>query len=360
MAQIASGTGKPAKPFMTGAAIAADAIWSTTERPASLVIAAERDPPSQLPARNAKRASTKKPAAPEPPKLTHPDRELWPVHQGQGPYTKRDLADYLVAVAPWMIGHIKGRPCSLLRAPDGIGGETFFQRHPMRGQSPLIETMRVDRGHDPYLLIEDVDALVSLAQISVLEVHPWNCAPGMPLVAGRLVFDLDPGDDVAFDKVVAAAQEMRQRLEAVGLTAFCKTTGGKGLHVVTPLVPDEGAGWPQAKLFAQTLCAQAADDSPERFITTMTKKARGGKIYLDYLRNDFAATAVGPLSPRARAGATVSMPLTWAQVRKGLDSGRFTIATVPRLLATSRAWADYDRAARPLKPAVAMLVRGSR
>jgi bifunctional non-homologous end joining protein LigD len=155
---------------------------------------------------------------------------------------------------------------------------------------------------------------------------------------------------VEFHRVIEAAQEVRARLEARGLVAYCKTTGGKGLHVVTPLAqPKSGPlSWSMAKTFAKLLCAQMAADDPGRYVVNMSKKARTGKIFLDYLRNGEKATAVAPLSPRARTGAPVSMPLNWNQVRRGLDAARYTIRTAPALLRKSRAWADYEKSKRPL------------
>jgi bifunctional non-homologous end joining protein LigD len=340
LSAIAAGKGTPPEPFMTvGAAADAAAVWDTKviDRKRQRALAATA--PSTVATM---------------PRLTHPERVFWP----DTGLTKRDLAEYLIAVAPWMMSHIYGRPCSIIRAPDGIDGETFFQRHAMAGLG-TPKTVVVDGKSEPYLQIDDAQTLVATAQMSALEFHPWNCAPFMPEVPGRLVFDLDPAPDVPFTAVIAAATEVKDRLTKLGLVAFCKTTGGKGLHVVTPLTPDEEMSWPHAKLFAQTVCAQMAADSPNRYVTKMTKKLRSGRIYLDYLRNDMTATAVAPLSPRARPGAPVSMPLTWSQVRNGLDSGRFTVATVPKLLAKSTAWSDYGASARPLKEAVLKLVGGS-
>ena len=287
--------------------------------------------------------------------ITKADKVLWPQTEKTPAFTKFDLANYLDAVGERMLPHFRGRPVSIVRTPDGIHGERFFQRHAMPGQSPLVSLMDFQE-RKPYIAADTVDALLSLGQVGGTEMHPWNNVPFEPEVPGRFVFDLDPDEGLTFDDVIRAALDVRDRLTALGLVSFCKTTGGKGLHVVTPLsVEKTPIDWPTAKAFTREVCKRMADENPDRYVLNMAKKVRTGRIFLDYLRNDRMATAVGPYSPRARDGATVSMPITWKEVKTGLDPKAYTIATVPKLLKKADPWEGYDDAARPLSAAIKKL-----
>ena len=291
--------------------------------------------------------------------ISNPNKILWPADAGEPAVSKIEHARYLEAVSGWMMPHIKGRPCSLIRTPDGIDGQQrFFQRHGGKGTSALITLTTVWGDREPYIQIDSPEALIAAAQSGCTEFHPWNCQPGDPEVPGRLVFDLDPAPGLDFQAVIDAAKEVKARLEELGLVAFCKTTGGKGLHVVTPLAKAK-LDWPAAKGFAREVCVRMAADSPDRYLVNMAKAKRTGRIFLDYLRNDRMSTAVAPLSPRARPGAPVSFPLTWGQVRSGLDPHRYTVRTAPALLAKTDAWKDYFEAERPLAEAIKRLGRSS-
>ena len=285
-------------------------------------------------------------------RISHPDKAMWPALGRAPAITKLDLARYYEAAAARMLPHIVGRPLSLVRAPDGIKGPHFFQRHAMQG-GPKFRPMKVEREKESYVTIDDKSGLVSLAQAAVLEIHPWGSKKDEPEVPARIIFDLDPAPDLNFAHVIEAAKELRKRLEACGLVPFVKTTGGKGIHVVVPVkgTPKKPATWPDAKDFARELCLQLEKDEPDKYTITISKKARGGKIFLDYLRNDITSTAVAPWSPRARDGATISVPLKWSEVRIGLDPKRYTILTAKPLLKRLDPWAKIDVSAASLDAA---------
>ncbi|HTQ15510.1 MAG TPA: non-homologous end-joining DNA ligase [Rhizomicrobium sp.] len=284
--------------------------------------------------------------------ISHPDKVLWPAARPDPAFTKRDLAQHYEAFAARILAHVAGRPISMVRAPDGIQGQIFFQRHANR-QGIKARAVKVKGEAEPYVAVDGKGGLISLAQAAVLEIHPWGARRDDPDVPERIVFDLDPAPDVTFDGVIAAAREFRERLDALGLHPFVKTTGGKGLHVVVPV---KGAArrplsWAEAKDFARTLCTEMAADSPDTYTVTLSKSARKGRIFLDYLRNDRTSTAVAPWSPRARPHAPVSTPLEWTQVRKGLDPLAFTLRTAHALLGRKDPWRDFARAASSLAPA---------
>jgi len=280
-------------------------------------------------------------------KLTHPDRLFWP-EEG---VTKEGLADYYADVWPRMGPLIAGRPLALLRCPDGVTKQCFFQKHAWRGLSKDITLVSdpMAKAEEPLISINDLNGLIGLVQAAVLEIHPWGVRLADWERPDYLTMDLDPGDGVAWADVISAALETRDRLEAAGLTAFVKLSGGKGLHVVSPLKPK--APWTAVKAFAKTLAESMAGDNPGRYVSTITKSKRRGKILVDYLRNGRGATAVAAYSTRARPGAAVSMPLHWDELGSGIGPTHFTVMNASTRLASLKSdpWGGFFTAAAPIE-----------
>ena len=278
-----------------------------------------------------------RPTTPTISRLTHPDRVLWP----DVGLTKQGLAEYYADIAGWALPHLADRPLSLVRCPSGVGKDCFFQKHAWEGIGSEIGRRTVQ--DEEVLFIRDLEGLVALVQAGVLEIHPWGSTIGNPERPDRITIDLDPGEDVAWTALIEGACEVRERLRALGLESFVKTTGGKGLHVVVPLAPR--AEWEEVKRFAQEIADAMARDTPQRYVATSALRERKGRIYLDYLRNGRGATAVGAYSPRARAGAPVSTPLGWDELSPNLRPSHFTVDNLPTRLRhlAQDPWADIGR-----------------
>jgi bifunctional non-homologous end joining protein LigD len=247
-------------------------------------------------------------------RLTHPDKMLDP----ESGLTKRELAEYYAAIAEHMLPHIAGRPLSLVRCPEGAGKPCFFQKHVTAMLPKGIGTVQVPDKKtgkpEPYITLDTEDALVGLAQMGVLEVHPWGSRNDDLEHPDRMILDLDPDESLPWEVLCEAAAEARKRLKKLGLESFLKLTGGKGLHIVAPIEPT--LSWAELKQAAHTFVLGMERDRPDLYLTKMTKSARRGKIYLDYLRNERGATAVAPFSPRARLGVHVSLPLPWTALKE--------------------------------------------
>lgn len=281
--------------------------------------------------------------------LTHPDRIYWP----DAGVTKEGLADYYADIWPRIAPHVAGRPLALLRCPEGITGQQFFQKHIWKGARKGITLIRDPKdapSEPPIVGVDDLDGLLGLVQAAVLEIHPWGAMTANLERPDVIVMDLDPGEGVGSDRIRAAALELRTRLTDAGLEPFLKTSGGKGLHVVAPLKPK--AGWPALKGFAKAMAESMAGDSPDDYVATIAKSRRVGRILVDYLRNQRGATAVAPYSTRARPGATVATPLDWDELGSVSDPAQFNVRTLPTRIAaqTRDPWEDFRRAARPLPP----------
>ena len=250
-------------------------------------------------------------------RLTHPDKIIDPATK----LTKQQLADYFAAVTEHMMPHLENRPLSLVRCPEGIGHPCFFQKHIGKGLPDGIGSVKVrDKkggAAEDYLTLTAPEGLAGLAQMSVLEVHPWGSRNDALETPDMLIFDLDPDEAIDWETLTSAALEVRKRLKRLGLESFVKTTGGKGLHVVAPILPEHD--WGVIKPFTRAFAEQIEKSNPDLYLIKMTKAARAGKIFLDYLRNERGATAVAPFSPRARPGVHVALPLSWNDLKTRPD-----------------------------------------
>jgi bifunctional non-homologous end joining protein LigD len=284
-------------------------------------------------------------------RLTHPDRVFYP---DQG-ITKLALAQYYAAIEDWALPHLANRPLSLVRCPDGQGGECFYQKHISSGVPDVVGRVAIrDRsGSETYLVIENLAGLVAMAQLGILEIHPWGSTVDKLETPDIITFDFDPDVGLPWQRVTDAAVEMREALLGIGLKSFAKTTGGKGLHVVVPVAPK--LAWDAAKEFAKWVAERFVKAYPDRFTANMAKSARSGRIFIDYLRNGRGATAIGAYSTRARPGAPVATPLSWDEVEKGAKPDRFTVVTLPDRLKKLKSdpWAEM----RTLRQSISARVR---
>ena len=282
-------------------------------------------------------------------KLTHPDRIYWP----DVGITKAGLADYYAEIWRSIAPHIVGRPLALLRCPEGVGGEAFFQKHAWKGVNAAVRLVPDPKAKSepPLISIDSLDGLMALVQSATLEIHPWGSTLADWERPDRIIMDLDPGEGVSWAEVIDAAKEIRERFEAAGLAGFVKTSGGKGLHVVAPLTPS--ADWQAVKAFTKAMAESMAADSPDRYVATIAKAKRGGKILVDYLRNQRGQTAVAAYSTRARPGAAVSMPLDFDELGPDIGPAHFTVANAPGHIAARKSdpWAELAAAAALLEVA---------
>lgn len=280
-------------------------------------------------------------------RVTHPDRVLFAAQN----VTKRELIDHYLSIADFILPHVAYRPISLVRCPQGSGKECFFQKHASDGFPEQFRQVRIREksGTAQYLYIEDERGLIAAVQIGVLELHLWACHIDDVEKPDRMIFDFDPDEGLDFAHVRAAAKEMRDRLEELGLQSFPMVTGGKGVHVVVPLT--RGHSWDQHREFAEALARVMAEEAPDRFVATMSKAKRKGRIFVDYLRNQRGATAIAPFSTRARPGAYVAMPVSWAQLARMQNAHPVRVGEAKRFIGKRDPWSDYFQVRQKLPKA---------
>ncbi|MDP9603796.1 UNVERIFIED_ORG: bifunctional non-homologous end joining protein LigD [Variovorax paradoxus] len=285
-------------------------------------------------------------------KITHADRVI-DEHSG---ITKGELAAYYDGVAKLMLPHLRGRPVSLVRAPEGVGGELFFQKHVQGREIPGVRLLdpALDPGHEPLLQIDTKLGLLGAAQMNVIELHTWNATSRAISKPDRMTFDLDPGEGVAWAQIQEAAMLVRTLLDELGLPSFLKTSGGKGLHVVVPV--RRQYGWDTVKGFSQAVVAHLAQTIPARFVAKSGPRNRVGRIFVDYLRNGFGATTVSAWSARARSGLGVSVPMAWDELPELPGPDRWTVANAAqRFEVGNQPWAAMERSRKGLAAAMKLL-----
>ncbi|GLQ80602.1 ATP-dependent DNA ligase [Mesorhizobium huakuii] len=278
-------------------------------------------------------------------KLSHPDKLLWPDEK----ISKQGLLDHYAQVWPRIQQFVVNRPLSLVRAPDGVGGPRFFQKHASAGMSDRIARMKDPTDGEEILFVRDFDGVAALVQYGVVEIHIWGCTIDKLEQPDQIIFDLDPDEGVDVKAVREAALDIRGKLDELSLPNFVKTSGGKGYHVLVPLKPS--ADWDAVKTFAHDFAKALEQGAPDRYTATLSKKARTGKIFVDYLRNGRGSTTVAPYSSRAKKGATVSMPVTWAEIEAGLAPNAFPIGDKTTLakLAEADPWKGFFEQGKVLK-----------
>lgn len=273
--------------------------------------------------------------------LTHPDKVLY----SELGITKRDLGNYYSSISEWILPHVAGRPLALVRCPMGQSKPCFFQKHPGEHPSEFLKQVDVSMSDEPemHVAIADEAGLMALVQMGVLEIHTWGCQAKNIEKPDRLIFDLDPDPSVAWEDVISAAYSIREFLEELGLVSFLKTTGGKGLHLVIPIQPR--VCWDEVKMFCHSIASAIVQASPKRFVATMSKARRKGKIFIDYLRNGRGATSVAPYSTRAKASAPVSAPIAWSELTPRIRSDSFTVLNLPDRLKRLKSdpWEDLSK-----------------
>jgi bifunctional non-homologous end joining protein LigD len=300
---------------------------------------AERALAEEAPAAGAKAAAGKGGKVVAGVEITHPSKVLFP----RVGLTKLALAEYYEAVGEWIVPHLRHRPLTLVRCPQGGEHKCFFQKHVNETIAEAIERIEVpeENGSATYMMANNVEAVVGLVQMGVLEIHTWGSSAGTLDRPDRMIFDLDPAEGLDWQTVIEGAQLVHGLLDEIGLTSFLKTTGGKGLHIVVPLKPERP--WDEVKAFSRSIAEHLAQTLPERFTANMSKAKRGGKIFIDYLRNGQGATAVAAYSTRAKPTAGVSAPIFWDELVPDLHADTFNVGNIRERLTRLKAdpWRDY-------------------